>query len=596
MTGRAAWLIIAALAALAGCGSRDAGSGLKVYRHSENSAPTNIDPIQSDSVYANILTVNAYDTLYRYKYLARPYELAPNLATGMPEISADGLTYTIRIKQGVEFIDDEAFPGGAGRGVVAGDFVYSMKRHFDPANISKGAWVWEGRIQGMEEWISAGADYDAEVSGLTAPDDYTIRIQLTKPFPQLIYTLAMGFAAVVPREAVEHHGTALGRRAVGSGPFRLVRFDTTRAVFEANGKFREEPLDLEYEGYDPDLHGHLGIASLAGLAPPYVDRLEIDFIEETSSRWASFTSGREIQYASVPPEQVPLVLASKDPVTLKPEYAERYHMIAPPETGLVFTVFNMADPAIGRNDDPKRARMNHELRCAIRDAFSWEQRNEKFYAGLGVVFPGVIPPVVPEYDPGLDRDSVTQNAERAKRRLAEAGWTAQNLPELEYGSTSNTVNREMYEQFRGNLTNIGYPQDRISIRTFANFGDFGEAMSKKELMIMGYGWSLDYPDAENTLQLFHGPNESPGSNASNYRNPEYDALYRQAAVMQPGAERTAIYQRMNQMIIDDCVGIMALSRQSIFLWHKDVIGEPDRDVLGGYWLRFVDVATQGNAD
>ena len=184
---------------------------------------------------------------------------------------------------------------------------------------------------------------------------------------------------------------------------------------------------------------------------------------------------------------------------------------------------------------------------------------------------------------------MTQNGDRARRRLADAGWTAANLPELEYGSTANTINREMYEQFRGNLTNVGYPQEKISIRTFANFGDFSEAMHNKELMIMGYGWGMDYPDAENTLQLFYGPNGSPGSNVSNYSNAEYDALYEQAAVMQPSLERTEIFQRMNQMLIDDCVGMMALSRQSVFVWHKDVIGQPDREVLGGFWLRFVDV-------
>jgi ABC-type oligopeptide transport system substrate-binding subunit len=109
-------------------------------------------------------------------------------------------------------------------------------------------------------------------------------------------------------------------------------------------------------------------------------------------------------------------------------------------------------------------------------------------------------------------------------------------------------------------------------------------------MVMGYGWGLDYPDAENTLQLFYGPNQAPGSNAANYVNPEYDALYERTGVMQPSPERTELYARMNQMLIDDCVGLMSLTRTRIYLWHRDVIGQPDRDILGGFWLRFVDVA------
>src|SRR5690606_34080815 len=593
------WALIAAVATLgvlAGCGGGGGpASGVKVYRHSENGSPTNLDPLQSSTVYSNMVVVNAYDTLYRYKYLARPYELAPNLAADLPEVSDDGLTYTIRLKTGVEFIDDEAFPGGHGREVVAEDVIYSLKRHFDPSNISQGAWLWDGKIEGLAEWAEAGADYDAPVSGLTALDSHTLQIRLTRPFPQLPFTLAMGQSAVVPREAVEHYGPEFSRRPVGSGPFKLISFDTTRVVFERNPKFREEPLDLEHEGYDPALHGDLGLEKLEGKAPPFIDRLEIDFIEESPARWASFLSGREIQYTGVPPEQLPAVLESTGPVKLKPEYAARYRMVSGPESGLVFYVFNMEDPSIGFNEDPTRNRMNHALRCAIRDAFSWEERNARFYGGLGIVFPGVIPPVVPEFDPNLDRDSVTQNVDRARQRLAEAGWTPENLPVLEYAGVSSTTNREMYEQFRGNLAAIGYPQEKIVYRAFANFGDFNRAMRNKELMLMGYGWGLDYPDAENTLQLFYGPYEAPGSNASNYQNPEYDRLYERAAVLQPGPERTEIFHRMNQILIDDCVGIMALTRQTVFLYHKNVIALPDREVLGAFFMRFVDIDTEGDA-
>lgn len=595
MNQRKVWVLLAGVAVfgvLAGCGGSGPASDIKVYRHSENGSPTNLDPVQAATQYSNLVVVNVYDTLYRYKYLTRPYELTPNLAVDLPEVSDDGLTYTIRLKPGVEFIDDEAFPNGEGREVVAEDVIYSIKRHFDPNNISQGAWLWAGKIEGLDDWAETGGDYDAPVSGLTALDSHTLQIRLTRPFPQLPFTLAQGFSAVVPHEAVKHYGPEFSRHPVGSGPFKLISFDTTRVVMEKNPKFRQEPLDLEFEGYDAEQHGHLGLEALAGLPPPYVDRLEIDFIEEASARWASFTSGREIQYTAVPPEQLPSVLAATDPVTLNSAYAERYHMVSGPESALVFSLFNMEDPAVGFNEDPERNRMNHELRCAIRDAFSWDERNDRFYGGIGIVFPGVIPPVVPEFDPDLDRDSVTRNVERARRRLAEAGWTAGNLPDLEYGITASTVQREMYEQFRGNLAEIGYPPAKIPLRTFANFGDFSRAMRSKELMFISYAWGLDYPDAENVLQLFYGPYEAPGSNISNYKNPEYDALYEQAAVLQPGPERTEIFHRMNQMLIDDCVGLMALTRQTVFLYHKDVIGLPDREVLGGFWMRFVDVATE----
>jgi ABC-type transport system substrate-binding protein len=582
---------VAAITVIAGCGGGGSSTdGLKVYRHSENGAPTNLDPLQGANVYSNIVIVNAYDTLYRYKYLARPYELVPNLAAAMPQVSEDGLTYSIPLKRGVEFIDDEAFPEGRGREVVAEDVIYSLKRHFHPDNVSQGSWLWAGKIAGFDEWAEAGGDYDAPVSGLTALDSHTIEIRLLQPFPQLPFTFAMGYSSAVPREAVEFYGPELSRRPVGSGPWRVVSFDTTRVVFEPNPKYRQEPFDLEYEGYDEAAHGHLGIASLAGQSPPFVDRLELDFVQETSARWASFTSGREIQYTTVPAEQLPIVIASTNPIEIEPEFSELYHWTSGPEGGFVMTLFNMNDPNIGYNEDPERQRRNHELRCAIRDGFSWDQRNERFYGDIGIVFPGAIPPSVPEYDPNIDRDSVTQNVERARQRLADAGWNADNLPVIEYSSSSGTTYREFYEQFRGFLTNIGFPQEKVEHRIFATFGDYNRAMRNSELMMIAYGWILDYPDAENTLQLFYGPNQAPGSNLSNYVNPEFDALYAQTSVMLPSDERTAIYQRMNQMLIDDCVAMMGLTRTRVHLWHKNVIGQPDGDTLGGFWLHFVDVA------
>ena len=190
---------------------------------------------------------------------------------------------------------------------------------------------------------------------------------------------------------------------------------------------------------------------------------------------------------------------------------------------------------------------------------------------------------------------MTHNPERARERLEAAGWNADNIPELDYGLVTSSLAREMFEAFRGNMADAGIPRDKVQAESFATFGDYNRALRNSELSIMGYGWGLDYPDAENVLQLFYGPNAAPGSNASNYRNPEYDRLYEKASEMMPGPERTAIYHRMNQMLIDDCVGVLGLTRSRVTLWHKKVRGLPDRQVLGGFWLRFVDVeeVTQG---
>lgn len=593
LCGRLLLPLLALLAlCLAGCGNNAEQAAEirgKVFRYSLDSAPTSLDPVRASTMYASQLVVNLYGQLYTYKYLQRPYELKPSLAAAMPEISDDGLVYTIRLRSGVLFADSPAFPGGKGREVIAEDFVYSLQRHFDPATRPAGSWLWQGRIEGLDEWKQNGSDYAAEVSGLRALDRYTVQIRLLQPYPQLVYTLAMGFSSIVPREAVEFYGREFSINPVGSGPFRLVSYDTTKAVLVPNPNSVQQPVDLADEGYDPATQSGYGLERIDGRVPPFVDRLEIDFIKEGSARWSSFTKGDEIQYAGLPTEQTDRVLASLDPVTLKPEYAEKYHMRSAMEAGFVFSTINMDFPEFGYNDDPERAQRNHALRCAMVRGFDWQARNESWYTGLGEVFPGVIPPMLPEYDPGLSRASVTYDPEAARQMLADNGWNADNLPELIYGTTPGPTSRLFFEQFRAWMMRIGYPADKIVLKTYATFGDIAKAWRNSELPLISKGWGLDYPDAENTLQLFYGPNASPGSNDGNYRNPEYDKLFRQAAVMLPSPERTTLYRRMNELVIDDCAAITGLSRVGITLWHKNIVAYPDRSFVGGRFLQFVDV-------
>ena len=84
--------------------------------------------------------------------MKRPYTLEANLAEGLPTVSADGLTYTFKVRKGVRFHDDKCFVNGKGRELTSHDFVYSLKRLADPKLQSTGWWILDGKIKGLNEW------------------------------------------------------------------------------------------------------------------------------------------------------------------------------------------------------------------------------------------------------------------------------------------------------------------------------------------------------------------------------------------------------------------------------------------------------------
>ncbi len=325
-----------------------------------------------------------------------------------------------------------------------------------------------------------------------------------------------------------------------------------------------------------------------------MDRIEIEFIAEDAARWNSFIAG-ELDFVKVPVSQFDQTLESRDPVTLNSALADRYHVIANLESGFVHTDFNMDDQRIGYHPDPEQNVRNKALRCAIIKAFDWQKRNEIFYYDIGDVFAGIIPPAAPEFDPQQDLAPITRDLEGARLLLSSHGWNAANLPVLEYGFPASVTERQMFEQFRSFLGEIGYPQEKIKPLTFATYGDYARAYLNREVMLITTGWTMDYPDAENTIQLFYGPNASPGSNNANFDNSEFNRMYRESSGMPASPARTAMYRDMNQIVIDNCVTISGVSRRLILLWSRDLAVLPDRSFVGGFFFRFVAPRSAGQA-
>ncbi len=198
----------------------------KVFRYAFLVAESTFDPQRVIDLYSNIVNQAMFDPPLKYDYLARPMKLKANTLTELPEISADGKTFTMHVKPGIYFNDDPAFEGKK-RELVAQDYVYTMKRLMDPKNAAPLLSEVEEYVAGAAEAVAKARkankfDYDAPIEGLKVVDRYTWQVKLNDAFYVWIYNLAdCRVSCAVAREVVEHYGDDVGAHPVGTGPYRL---------------------------------------------------------------------------------------------------------------------------------------------------------------------------------------------------------------------------------------------------------------------------------------------------------------------------------------------------------------------------------------
>lgn len=560
----AALAVLAALAA-GSCTRKTADE--KVLNVSILQKVKGMDPIHTNDLYSAVEVARVYEGLLEYDYLKRPYELAPNLAESLPEVSDDGLTYTFRIRKGVLFHDDPAFPGGKGRELTARDVVYSVKRLADVRLQGLGWWLLDGKIKGLNEWrekhkdAARGSGYDEPVEGLAAVDDHTVRVVLTRPSPQVIYAFAMPFTYVVAREAVERYGEEFLNHPVGTGPFVLDRFaQTNRITYERNPNFREKTFPCEAP---PE---HKAVADeYCGKRVPFVDKVVVEVVVEDQPRWLNFQRGN-LDYVAVPKDRFDsVIVGARD---LVPGYREKgMELLVAPSLDITYHGFNHDLELLGGGGTPAGRARATKLRQAMMLAFDVQRANRLFYNNTALPAQSIVPPGIKGHVAGFGspwRHAGAASVEAAKRLLAEAGYPGgRGLPELALDIPASTTSRQMAEYFRGAMDAIG-----VKVRVNQNtWPEFQKKITNRQIELYAIAWGADYPDAENFLQLLYGPNRSPGANGSGYDDPEFNDLYRRASVMRDVPERTALYERMYRMAAERVPLLFGFHRQAYVIKH-----------------------------
>lgn len=537
-------------------------SGKKVL-HVYTQDVQGFDPVYAANVSTAKEVAKVYEGLLEYHYLKRPYELQANLAEGMPVVSKDGLTFTFKIKKGIMFHNDEAFPGGIGRELVAKDFVYSLMRIADKKLGSSGWWLFDKRIAGLNEWRERGeSNYDLPVEGLQALDSHTLQFKLTKVYPQFMYALAMCYSYAIPREAVEKYGKDFPMKAIGTGPFVLKEYTVkSKFRYEKNPAYRDKFFPTEGAPQYSEF-----VKNYGGKKIPLVDEIDVSVILENQTQWLNFSAGK-IDYLDIPKDNFDAsIIGNKLSDDLK---KKGVHLEVAPSLSTYYVAFNQSHKIL----------QNVHVRRAISLAIDIDKFNKLFYNGTGLTAQSIIPPGLTGYKEDYKNPWKGKNISKAKEELAKAGYPeGKGLPKITLDALNKTHHRQQSEYIRKELEEAGIKVEVIN----SPFPEYKRRIKNREVMLLSYGWIGDYPDAENFFQLLYGPNKPPGTNYAGYNESEFNKLYEKSTVMMPSAERAMIYEKMNLMVADDLPWVYLIHLQEYFLFHDHLKNFLKSDFIYGF--------------
>jgi oligopeptide transport system substrate-binding protein len=552
--------------ALSGCGKksqnihslRDAKGGHKyggAIHLNETGDLRSLDPPQMNDQTSSHIGENIYDRLLEFD---SALHLHPALATGLPEISADGLNYTFHLRTDVYFQDDECFPNAKGRKMTAQDIVYCFTRAVDPSTNTL-ALPYFQVIKGAKEYFDSKAKLPG-VSGLQAPNDSTFIITLVKPFSPFLNYVMVGNAFIYPHEAVEKYGKDFTHHGVGTGPFRFADYKEGRYCMLVR-------------------NNHYWAKDEAGNQLPYLDTVRFGFIGDDKAELLEFKAGNLDHKYRIPNEFFPDVV--DDAKQLKGDY-KKYQLGVVTALASQFHGFNTQYAGVS----------NVHLRRAI--SFAIDRKKIVKYilknqaAGAGEH--GLIPPSMPGYPFEqvhgfmFNADSARAEFEIAKKELKG------NIPDLTlYVNKGGQRNLDVAQAVQAQIKeNIGLDV-HLEVKEWAQLTpmiDDGKAAYFR------LGWIADYPDPQNFMNLLYGkniPSAGPSSiNQTRYKNPEFDKVYDQAINETDRTKAMQLWAQADQIAINDAPQVILYYDEDYHLiqpWVRNFpLDAQDNNPMKRVWL------------
>ncbi len=533
----------------------DAAAPQKVYRYAFRIAETGFDPAQIGDVYSRTITPHIFEGMYQYDPLAKPVKVRPLTALGMPEISADFRTWTVKLQPGIYFASDPAFKGKK-RELVAEDYVYSIKRFADPA-VKSLAWTWMESFEllGLRELRQQAIDgkkpfdYEKPIEGLRALDRYTVQFRMRDPSPRLITGLlaSSDLIGAVAREVVEFYGDAIMGHPVGTGPFKLVQWRRSSFIaLERSADYRE--VFYTADPAPDDAEGQALLTRFKGKRLPMIDRVEVSIIEENQPRWLTFLQGASDMIEDVPAEFIDRAMPGRK---VAPNLAKLgiggYSMV---RADAAITFFNMEDPVVGGYTADKVA-----LRRAIFLGVDVEREINLVRRGQAIVAQSPVVPGTSAYDPKFRSENGEYSPSRAKALLDMYGYVDKDgdgwrdMPDgsplvLHKATQPDQLSRQLDEQWRRDMSAL---QIRIEFQP-AKWPENYKAARVGKLQMWGVGGLAADPDSQGGLQRYDSK-QIGGQNLARLKVDKLDEMFDRLNVLPDGPERLALFAEFKRLAV-----------------------------------------------
>ena len=424
------------------------------------------------------------------------------------EVSDDGLTWTFTLRDGLKWSD--------GSDLTAADFEYSFKRLASPDTAAPYAETVVGMIDGYQDAIgnpdadgntTTDPDWDA-LNVHASEDGKTLTIQLSYPCSYFDKLAAFVATAPVQQATVEANGDAWCTEPdtfICNGPYMITEWTPSERIVLSKNPYY-------VGGWDNDK-----IVS---------DTITLLLLEDSSASYAAYNSGEAQLVKDVPTDEIPSLTRAED-------------------GGDFYLDEIMGTYYISLNDQEEPftdVRVRKALSLAIdRDYVANTIMQGIYTPATALVGPGIVD------NEGYFMDNANggepyigsdyeANLEEAKQLMAEAGYPdGEGFPTITYSANDSGYHIPVAEYLQQAWGELGITMniDKVEWSSFIPMRRAGDYDISRN------GWSMDYNDPSNMLELFTTNN---GNNDGKYANPAFDQVIEDSRV----ADKAAHFEKLHE--------------------------------------------------